>query len=197
MKKIVIFCYFIVSSFYVNAGIITYSERTAFQNDTGVLTSFEGFNNTLESLTSVNATGGYEEFWTINSEGSHSQGLIELSAVEFTFAAPVYAFGFDVIELNNGPLDYSDSAGHILLDAISSSSTSSDPEFYGFISDTLISSFTLGSGSDSGGSVYFVDALETRSLVSAVPEPTSLALLGLGVAGIGFSRKKKKINLLF
>jgi len=48
--------------------------------------------------------------------------------------------------------------------------------------------FTVGDGGDSCcGSNLKVDNVATTS----VPEPASLALLSLGLAGIGFSRKKK------
>ncbi|MDP5189701.1 PEP-CTERM sorting domain-containing protein [Rheinheimera baltica] len=39
----------------------------------------------------------------------------------------------------------------------------------------------------------FAYRLEGEPGVASVPEPLSIALLGLGLAGIGFSRKKKKV----
>ena len=185
MKKLLIIC-MVMLPISANAGLITYTDRTTFQNDTGILISFEGFNGSLDTSIIIDPAGGYQSFWSSKpTEGTHSLGLIENSAVTFTFSAPVYAFGFDVTELNTTAVDYSDSAGHILSTAIP---TNFGDQFFGAISDILISSFTLGSGSDSNGAVYFVDALETRA---AVPEPATLALFGLGLAGMGFARRKK------
>lgn len=178
------------ASTHAQSGIITYTDRVAFQDDAGSLISFEGFNGSYETSIDAAAVGGYSDFWTgYQTEGSHSLGLVEDSAVTFTFAQPVYAFGFDVSNLHLPSIDYSDSAGHSLSNAIS---MNVGDQFFGVVSNVMINSFTLGSGSAQGGAVYFIDALEVRSSVP-VPEPASIALLALGLAGIGFSRKKKVV----
>jgi len=50
---------------------------------------------------------------------------------------------------------------------------------------------SFGVGDEAGRSYLSIDGISISATTSTVPEPASIALLGLGLAGVGFSRKKK------
>jgi len=68
-----------------------------------------------------------------------------------------------------------------------------------FTTQTGTASFTVASGDVFGFRANAVDSdfgsatttISNFSAPSAIPEPASIALLGLGLAGLGFSRKRK------
>lgn len=61
----------------------------------------------------------------------------------------------------------------------------------GLLLDGLNAISFNGFGANDGDYVVGQVDMNYDSVISSVPEPASIALLGLGLAGIGFSRKKK------
>jgi len=109
----------------------------------------------------------------------------------------VNAVGFDFYVFNHP--DFITSAityisiyglGDVLLDTQTVMSSDVGPAFFGVSSDAdkIMSIQILG---DVPG-YYEWEGIDNVAFPSAVPEPTTLALMGLGLAGIGFARKKRQ-----
>lgn len=177
-----------------SASVITYTDRTAFQ---AALASF-----TVDSLNGIqqySKSGNIvRSGYTINTPlmygcvnhigcgnnagiGFDSSYLWNYQGLDtFTFASAVNGFGFDYAN----PTCCS-SGTKPVLNGINATNTSG---FFGIISSTALTSFTL----DQIGSYMLIDNITFGSgTPSSVPEPSSIFLLGLGLLGLGFARKRK------
>ncbi|MEZ5524819.1 MAG: PEP-CTERM sorting domain-containing protein [Pseudomonadales bacterium] len=148
--------------------------------------SEEDFNDGSADGFSFSRTGGGHTGFGISSDRFNDR-LRNNTTTTFTFDVPIYAFGanFDLSPGGAG-LGLIIVAGTETL-AVEIPSTFSG-EFFGFVTDTLITSVTLRSGTQSGGAeTYNLD-----NLVYRTPEPGILALMGLGLAAFGLTRRRQR-----
>jgi hypothetical protein len=110
--------------------------------------------------------------------------------VVVNFDQPVISWGVDQ---NPHPLDVGD-VFHFITDTgetgIWALPATNTTEFRGFVTSMPFTSVVFSFGTGSGG--IFVEAGwdNVGSHIASIPEPTTLLLLGLGLAGLGFARRR-------
>jgi hypothetical protein len=193
-----------------NAAPIFYDDSAAFD------TATSGFTMSLDDLNSrasgalPSDLGGLDI--TTNNSGSISSNRIRTTtasggtSIKFTFSTAINAFGIDVNDLatfgettftvalsTGGSLDY-------ILPDVSNGLDS----FYGVIDTGLAFTSVTLTNSRVGDVVYYDNVQSGTAPVivvgpgpgpspgpSAVSEPGTLALFGLGLVGLGFARRRK------
>ena len=202
MLGLISVCCFMASS-NVNSAIITFTDKTAWEAAiSGSTITLEQFNGGAQNF-SDNSTGNIAGSITVDINGSGISNNItatgifnmepdssppDLSNIDFNFSSPIIGFGFTNL---NGVR--ADGYGvRVQFDGFSSAEFgsivgSNSAPFLGFVSNAPFSSinfFTTGFND-----VWLFDDLVYASV--SVPTPATLGLLGLGIAGLGWSRRKK------
>jgi len=194
MKKIVCLfvCLFVGS---VNAALLTEDFEGGFPAwESGWL----GTNSNLQNIYGIGQGRGNnpDGLWLDDGDGNRGNDTVEI-LFNSTFGSTLSQISFDLTTYVSGvSFDIFDMSGTSIFNSVLSVTRGAytDPgtyESFSVSSANGIKGFSLyTTGSQIEGSTSIDNVSVTTGAVS-VPEPASLALLALGLAGIGFSRKKK------
>lgn len=149
--------------------------------------------NGIQRMSSSSASSGVTTSGTMGlTTNTYGQ------AITMNFSTPASAiglyFGNDDRCCSSGFTAYMDIFGTAgLLGTIGVAANMNDyvDQFLGFTSDQDVTRVTLRYGSGNVGLYHFIDDVTFGAAPSKIPEPTTLSMMAVALAGLGIARRKK------
>lgn len=172
-----------------------YTDRGSWETAVAETLTTDTFSNSINSSGSfitfdsgVISTRSSTNVNMVNSSGSYLGQVTGSGTLTWDFPWEMFAMGFDVQSINFSTFMSGDFDG-TGSQSFSPGALSGSTYYNGFVGIVGESNFDTILFSGAGTDMFVVNNLSFNN-APTIPEPATLALMGLGLAGIGYRRKK-------
>jgi hypothetical protein len=170
---------------------IDFSEIALAQNAV-VTNQYAGLGITFSPNVYYDPETGFGSIQANDIGNFSSTGLGPVNPVTFTFSTPLTAAAFS-FDADFTPYLFQALLNGTVVDSFVATVGDTSPDYYGFTNDDF-NQITITQDGAGGGPYWLASNIEFGSDASVIPEPSSIYLLGSGLACLaGFVRRKVRV----